>query len=89
MDLEGLTDEDKARVLRRHLVSKEERLGTPRPEKPRSIAGSELDQGLLDAPELAGPSSRRSSNGAHTPFLNREDSDPFPIPYNAPGGDVT
>jgi proton-coupled amino acid transporter len=92
LEFEGLTDEDKARVLRRHLVSKEERLGTPKPEKAASIAPSELEvpyQHHLNQPE-AGPSSRRSSDGTPQPFIHgEEDTDPFPIPYHAPGADVT
>ncbi|KAJ2917436.1 hypothetical protein MD484_g2996, partial [Candolleomyces efflorescens] len=89
LEFEALTDEDKARVLRRHLVSKEERLGTPRPEKAASIAPSELEVPYQHQPE-AGPSSRRSSNGTPQPYIHgEEDTDPFPIPYHAPGADVT
>ncbi|KAG5637485.1 hypothetical protein H0H81_004408 [Sphagnurus paluster] len=72
LDLDGLPDEEKAKVLRRHLVSKKER-------------GDPVEDGA-DTPEQ-GPSSRRSNSPAHHP--PREDSEPFPIPYNAPGADVT
>ncbi|KAI3616982.1 hypothetical protein WG66_004323 [Moniliophthora roreri] len=81
-DLDDLPDEEKAKILRRHLVSREER-------------DRELQQ---QQDELAVPAmSRRSSNsqrssGNATPdrtVLSREDSEPFPIPYHAPGADVT
>ncbi|EIN09975.1 hypothetical protein PUNSTDRAFT_86492 [Punctularia strigosozonata HHB-11173 SS5] len=68
--LDELTEEEKARVLRKHLVSREEReqaLGGPS----RSDAGSE------------GGRSRRSSHAV------REDSEAFPVPYHAPGADIT
>ncbi|KAJ7767110.1 vacuolar amino acid transporter 4 [Mycena metata] len=89
LDLDGLPDEEKARVLRRHLVSKEERQG------PAQNQGS-TPTSELDVP-LAGPSlSRRSSgvrsnaNSNHTAHgVQREDTEPFPIPYHAPGADVT
>lgn len=76
--LEGLPDEEKAKVLGRHLVSKEERQKAP---------GLGSDSGL---PQSLAPStsSRQSSSGQHSP-PEREDSEPFPIPYHAPGADVT
>ncbi|KAJ7649790.1 vacuolar amino acid transporter 4 [Roridomyces roridus] len=71
--LDDLPDEEKARVLRRHLVSKGER--------------------ELDVPQQSGsrPSnSRRSSSGAQASGqIQREDTEPFPIPYHAQGADVT
>jgi proton-coupled amino acid transporter len=73
VNLDDLPDEEKARVLRRHLVSKEER------EPPAAE---------LEAPLAGGSGSRRSSSGANTP-LRREDTEPFPIPYHTPGADVT
>ena len=75
VDLDVLSDEEKAKVLARHLVLNEERQALP------SIPAD------LDAPQ-AGMSSRPSSlnqNGVH----EREESEPFPIPYHAPGADVT
>ncbi|KAF7336952.1 Aa-trans domain-containing protein [Mycena venus] len=83
--LDDLPDEEKARVLRRHLVSKQER------EAKSSTPASELDV-PLDGPSGAdGPRSRRSSSGTHTPQqgVRREDTEPFPIPYHTPGADVT
>lgn len=88
-NLDEVTDEELARVVRRHLVSRSERqnrfdtpVGTP---DPRAGNGSgESTPGFLlgqsDAPSLH--SSRSKVN-------MREDSEPFPIPYDAPGGDIT
>ncbi|KAI0685968.1 transmembrane amino acid transporter protein-domain-containing protein [Cytidiella melzeri] len=72
-----IPDEDKAKILRKHLVSRDERQqGSPRGS---FSAGSDT--------EGAGPSLRRPS----TPQLRvqREDSEAFPVPYHAPGADVT
>ncbi|TFL03773.1 transmembrane amino acid transporter protein-domain-containing protein [Pterulicium gracile] len=80
--LDGLTDEDKAKILRRHLV-------TPEDRRRVSIAASETDK-----PAVPGSSaqSRRSSGvpAQHVSFpAERENSDSFPIPYEAQGADVT
>ncbi|KAF5341715.1 hypothetical protein D9611_001927 [Ephemerocybe angulata] len=85
LDFEQLTDEDKARVLRRHLVSNEERLATPRPEKARSIAGSDLEVPQNLEQLEAGASGRATPQ----PGLERQDTEAFTIPYHAPGADVT
>ncbi|EFI27948.1 vacuolar amino acid transporter 4 [Coprinopsis cinerea okayama7 len=89
IDFESLTDEDKARVLRKHLVSKDAR--SKYDGKPKSIAGSELDVPQHGSDNgTSHPDSRRSSVGADDgKRMNREETDPFPIPYNAPGADVT
>ncbi|KAJ8521945.1 hypothetical protein ONZ45_g1461 [Pleurotus djamor] len=73
LSLEDLPDEEKARVLRRHLVSKGERQGVP-----GGVGGTRAEGSST-------PSSRRSSQLGP----RREDSEPFPIPYHAPGADVT
>ena len=75
-------DEEKVRVLARHLVPKELRkgAGTPGTSDARSLA-----EGASDTePTL----SRRSSNGVGA-AVSREESEPFPIPFSAHGGDVT
>ncbi|KAH8100834.1 transmembrane amino acid transporter protein-domain-containing protein [Cristinia sonorae] len=72
--LDDLTDEDKARILRRHLVAAQERNQDERP----STSGS---------PNASGQVSKRSSS-SHL-RTQREDSEPFPVPYHAPGADVT
>jgi len=66
LDLDDLPEEDKAKVLRRHLVSKEER------------------QKGLSTPDR--PSRSPSASGHRVP---REDTEPFPVPYDAPGADIT
>lgn len=81
IDLDGLTDEEKAKVVRRHLVSKDERLNGP--GKTPSIAGSDLE---IPQSHLH---SRRSSSNTGPTHPPREDTEPFPIPYHAPGADVT
>lgn len=68
-DLDDLPDEEKAKVLRRHLVSREERQG--RPESSRAISRT------------------ASFTSSHPTVTLQEDSDAFPIPYDAPGADVT
>ncbi|TEB25220.1 hypothetical protein FA13DRAFT_1777545 [Coprinellus micaceus] len=85
-ELEGLTDEDKARVLRRHLVMNQDRLGTPKPDRERSIAGSDIED---SNPQEDGPPETRDSVAGTPRIPNREESEPFPIPYHAPGADVT
>jgi proton-coupled amino acid transporter len=82
VDWVELPDEEKAKVLRRHLVSKEERQNGQ--GDARSITGSDLE--VPHTPEAS--SSRRSSSGAHGGPI-RQDSEAFPIPYHAPGADVT
>ncbi|KAK7460446.1 hypothetical protein VKT23_009168 [Stygiomarasmius scandens] len=77
LELDDLPPEEKARILRRHLVSKEER------ERDQQEGGSNTEQ---DVSEL----SRRSSGSrSNPPGLVREDTEPFPVHYNAHGADVT
>ncbi|EJD06877.1 uncharacterized protein FOMMEDRAFT_138660 [Fomitiporia mediterranea MF3/22] len=68
MNLEDVTDEEMARVLRRHLVL-------------RRGADVNTDEGSAH-------SRRPSDSGSNE--IQREDSlEAFPIPYDAPGGDIT
>ncbi|KAI0696288.1 transmembrane amino acid transporter protein-domain-containing protein [Cerioporus squamosus] len=78
--LDELTDEEKARVLRRHLVSREERQNN-RPTTPE-VPGSSSRRG-----SDTGNISHRSSASMLRP--QREDTEPFPVPYDAPGADIT
>ena len=78
---DDLTDEDKARVLRRHLVSREE-LQNNRPSTPDQVPGSSSRRG-----SDTGNISHRSSVSMLRP--QREDTEPFPVPYDAPGADIT
>ncbi|KAG8998442.1 neutral amino acid transporter [Tulasnella sp. 427] len=75
LGLDSLPDEEKARVLRRHLVSREERA------RLADDAGSTSNR--LEA-HGAG-SSRASISESH----HRDDTEPFPVPFDAPGGDIT
>ncbi|KAF8627983.1 hypothetical protein AX15_004114 [Amanita polypyramis BW_CC] len=70
-DLDDLPEEEKIRVLRRHLALNEERFGPD--DETKSIFASEVD--VPNEPDPIGTPS--SSAG------------PFPIPYHAPGVDVT
>ncbi|EPQ54217.1 hypothetical protein GLOTRDRAFT_78150 [Gloeophyllum trabeum ATCC 11539] len=84
LTLDALPDEEKAKVLRRHLVSKDERERQSAAEDAGSTAGSY--NGASKRHDDSAGTSRRSS----TVFrLTREDTEPFPIPYQAPGADIT
>jgi proton-coupled amino acid transporter len=72
LDLGDLPDEEKAKVLRRHLVSREERQ-----------AGPDSDR------EVSRQSSVMFTSGSSGAANQREDTDPFPVPYDAPGADIT
>ncbi|KAF5367185.1 hypothetical protein D9758_003891 [Tetrapyrgos nigripes] len=74
VDLDDLPPEEKARILGRHLVSKEER------ERELHEEGTS---------NVVAPSTSRRSSGSNPPVLAREDTEPFPIHYDAPGADVT
>ncbi|KAJ3982984.1 vacuolar amino acid transporter 4 [Lentinula detonsa] len=76
VDLDDLPDEEKAKILRRHLVSREER------ERER-IETQEATPSFTPEPTSQ---TRRSSGSGR---IAREDSEPFPVPYAAPGADVT
>ena len=84
-NLDDVTDEELARVLRRHLVTRNSRpnrdspLATPEPGR-----AGETD-------EVAGGSGSGdpSLHSAHSRPNLREESEPFPIPYDAPGADIT
>jgi len=78
VDSDGPAAEDKVRVLRRHLLFHGER----RPSRTdlRASDGSDQDTHDLDEP------SAESSTPLRSP---RELSETFPIPYHAPGADVT
>lgn len=71
---DDLTDEEKARILRKHLVPRDER----EQNSPRGSMSAGSDGGQLSKP---GSTSQLR--------VQREDTDPFPVPYHAPGADVT
>lgn len=79
----GATNEEKARVLRRHLVSADER-GQSTKTSPAPGESSPNAE--------ASGSGSSGQNGADSPGNSAVDTgvdENFPIPYDAPGGDVT
>ena len=83
-NLDEVTEEEMARVLRRHLVPRSERAGQ------QARSGEQTPSLAVEADNDGGSSggassSRRPSSSQPT----REDSEPFPIQYDAPGADVT
>jgi proton-coupled amino acid transporter len=78
---EELTEEEKTRILRRHLVSREQR---EHQLDRKSSFGSLTDRG-----EGPSRSKRHSINTGRDPILTGDDSEPFPIPYHTPGADLT
>jgi proton-coupled amino acid transporter len=102
--LEGATLEDKARVLRRHLVSAEERggkSGSPGGHISGDVTpvGDHGDSGIAgggnggasaiesrDDDDGSGPSTSKAGGSGYGSTDNEET---FPLPYDAPGGDVT
>lgn len=81
VDLETLPDEEKAKVVRQLLSLPQERQTHG---EAKSIAGSGLEsprRSNQTTPSRPSSSSARESPG--------EDREPFPIPYHAPGADVT
>ncbi|PPQ89338.1 hypothetical protein CVT25_003175 [Psilocybe cyanescens] len=86
-DLDDLPAEEKVKVLERHLVAKEQRTKAAHDGTTKSVVGSVQDPavGTTTATDVDPLHSRRSSAGA----TQRVDMEPFPIPYDAPGADVT
>ncbi|KAG6902826.1 hypothetical protein C0995_010711 [Termitomyces sp. Mi166 len=82
IDLDVLPDEEKAKVLRRHLLFTTEREGGPSAE---SVDTNGSDHTIAPDGHGQGSSSRRMSSS----HPDHEDLEPFPIPYHAPGADVT
>ncbi|PFH53134.1 hypothetical protein AMATHDRAFT_73660 [Amanita thiersii Skay4041] len=80
-----LPDEERIKILRRHLALKDER--NPRNGEIKSSAASELD--VPQGSDSSTLRSRRSSNGAHGRAQGESEDSTFPIPYHAPGADVT
>ena len=80
--LEDVPSEEMVRVLRRHLVSREERERQGQGDDGRDDENS-------DDRERSALGSRRESVHGSVAGVAREDSEPFPIPYHAPGGDIT
>lgn len=79
--LDDLPAEEKARVLRRHLVSREERA--------KQDEEGESEGSQTAPPGATGATTPGSTSGPGPGTLHREDTEPFPIPFNAVGGDIT
>lgn len=85
VNLEDVTEEEMARVLRRHLVPKRGADGDG--------DNSSLGEGSR-RPSTSVPSSSRNGNEVDTQDAGssvpqRQDSEIFPIPYDTHGGDIT
>lgn len=84
VDLDDLPAEEKVKVLGRHLVQKERRIVN----NGKAPEGNSTPGSILEVP--SGPDTEnKSSYGATSHATQREESDAFPIPYDAPGADVT
>lgn len=83
-DLDDLPDEERVKVLERHLVSKDQRMKAFI-EGNNSFKDSVMER--ISGPDSPSTISRRSSNGLSQ--RKKEDLEPFPILYDAPGADVT
>jgi solute carrier family 36 (proton-coupled amino acid transporter) len=77
-----LSGEDKAKVLRRHLVSRDQRFGD---EPPGSQGPSRTPSFYPEASEHPSTKSSRTPSVHH----REDESEVFPLPYSAPGGDIT
>ncbi|PVG04470.1 hypothetical protein CPB86DRAFT_748063 [Serendipita vermifera] len=84
-DTSQLDEEEKIKVLRRHLVPREQRLGHSRGESSQSQHSSRRPS----IHEQPNKSSSKQPSRPPSPGLLRENSETFPLPYNAPGGDIT
>ena len=80
--LPELPDEDKMKVLQRHLVSRDQRFA----EEPSTSQGPSRTASFYpDAPEHPSTKSSRAPSVYH----GEDESEVFPLPFSAPGGDVT
>lgn len=78
-DVEDLPDEEKAKIVRKHLVSKGER------QKRHSNPASEHEHAEDRATSAQSTRPPSVAGRQHA----RVDTDLFPVPYDAPGADVT
>ncbi|KAF8623681.1 hypothetical protein AX17_007379 [Amanita inopinata Kibby_2008] len=84
IDLDDLPDEEKVKVLRRHLALNEE----------RSIRNGEVKSSAVSEFEVPNESGSRTVRSRHSSAATQAqppvaDAECFPIPYHAPGADVT
>ncbi|WOO77782.1 Vacuolar amino acid transporter 3 [Vanrija pseudolonga] len=83
-NINEVPDEEKARVLRRHLMTADER-GSKSSTPARRVSPAGSPGGGSIAPSDPPGESSVSAYGS----TSRRDDDAFPIPYDAPGMDVT
>jgi proton-coupled amino acid transporter len=76
------SEEDKAKIVRRHLVSRHQRVG----DEPSNSQGPSRTPSFY--PEASEHSSKISSRTPSV-FHREDESEVFPLPFSAPGGDVT
>lgn len=81
--LPELSEEERMKVLQRHLVSRDQRFGD---EQTRSQGPSRVPSFYPEASEHPSNKSSRASSFYHR---EEDESDIFPLPFSAPGGDVT
>lgn len=92
VDIDNLTDEEKARVLRRHLVSREVR--GEGSTTPRGSTNAEIQPGgrpnMGAAVHFPSDEFALDQDDSEVPTPRAADEDPeFPIPYSTAGGDIT
>ncbi|KAL1408401.1 hypothetical protein Q8F55_005213 [Vanrija albida] len=86
-NIDEVPDEEKARVLRRHLMTADERGSkSSTPALRVSPSGSPSGGSIAGPPSDAPPGDSSASGYGST---SKRDDDAFPIPYDAPGMDVT
>lgn len=80
LDSDTPLDDHKAMVIRRHLLMREERQNKG---DVNSISGSELDG------RVSNDDTPSAGSSTPPPGILREETEVFPIPYEAPGADIT
>ena len=87
------TDEEKAKVLRRHLVSAEQRSTRQSPLDPEfGASGTSSESGVVDPAQdgnVQPDTASSGGSGVQNGYGAVDETAQFPIPYDAPGGDVT
>lgn len=87
-DAPALGEEEKIKILRKHLVSREERMGHNRNPSNQSRHSSRRPS-IHENQTPAKGSSQHASRPETPAGPSQASAEPFPIPYHAPGGDIT
>lgn len=88
-NLADIPIEEKAKVLRRHLVSAEERRVSVTSPSNGNTPGGMPSPGDASPVGAHGDSGMQGGSSGSQEIEERDESQSFPIPYDAPGGDVT